>query len=405
MNLNFLNLFTKRDKGMAYRGWGLFSDAKDISVSMETYFKLYRQNSDLRRCVEEKQETIWKGWFKIVKGYGDEKKEIEEPRILEFLNNQKQFEEFKNIMIRDLDVWANCFIEIIKNWNNQVVWFDNLDPRTISIITDKYWNVWKYVQRVNWDMVSFDPEEILHVKDKIDMDNEVFGISKVETLVYDLMWDKEAAVTNYSFFKNNATPSQLIVLENDMDEDEINIAIWNLKKQFAWGKNKHKMSIWNWIKDIKQIGSSQKDMEFLEYRKFNSERICAVMWVPKTILNYTDWVNYSNGDTQYNKFIENTIRPFERKVESVFTELISLIAPEYRLEFTDEHINDLDERVKAVEVMLRNWLITINEAREKLWLDAFIEENANKVIISNNYTLLEDLDINISQSYNEDNNE
>ena len=48
------------------------------------------------------------------------------------------------------------------------------------------------------------------------------------------------------------------------------------------------MSIGNGIKDIKQIGATQSDMKFMEYRKFNSERVCAVMGVPKTILNYTE---------------------------------------------------------------------------------------------------------------------
>lgn len=101
------------------------------------------------------------------------------------------------------------------------------------------------------------------------------------------------------------------------------------------------MSIGNGIKDIKQIGSSQEDMKFLEYRKFNSERVCAVMGVPKTILNYTEGVNYTNADNQYVKFIENTIRPLETKIEKILTLLIQNIAPDYRFEFIDDHINDL----------------------------------------------------------------
>lgn len=82
-------------------------------------------------------------------------------------------------------------------------------------------------------MVEFQPEEILHAKDKIDMDNEVFGISKVETLCYDLLGDKEAAQVNYSFFKNDALPASLVMLENDMEESEIKIAVELLKKQFS----------------------------------------------------------------------------------------------------------------------------------------------------------------------------
>ena len=115
-------------------------------------------------------------------------------------------------------------------------------------------------------------------------------------------------------------------------------------------------------------------------------------------------MNYSNSETQYNKFIENTIRPMEMKIESIMTKLIQLVAPEYRFEFIDDHINDLGDRVDAIEKMLKNGLITINEAREKLDMENFTDENADKVIISNQFTLLEDLDLNITTPKNADDN-
>jgi phage portal protein BeeE len=59
------------------------------------------------------------------------------------------------------------------------------------------------------------------------------GISKIETLCYDIMADKEAGRSNYSFFKNNAIPSTIIYLDNDMDEAEQKIALEQLKNQFS----------------------------------------------------------------------------------------------------------------------------------------------------------------------------
>jgi len=389
----------KRDRWMSYRGSTFWSFWDIIAPSMSIYYKLYRNNSDLRRCVEEKQETVWKGWYEVVKGYWDQRIIIEDQRIVEFLNNEKPLDDFKDIFIRDLDIASNVFIEKIYNASWQLISFDTLDPRTISIISDQQGKVIKYIQRVRGNAVIFEPNEILHVIDKPDMDNEIFGISKVETLIYDLMWDKEAAVTNYSFFQNNAMPSSLIVLENDLDENEVKLAIENLKQQFSWGKNKHKVSVWWGIKDVKVLWSTSRDMEFFEYRKFNSERVCAVMWVPKTILNYTEGVNYSNAESQYTKFIENTIRPLEAKFERAITSLLQEIAPEYRFEFIDSHINDLEQRVNVIDKMIKTWLITINEWREKLDMEAFDDENAKKPLIINNFTLVEDLDLQITTDY------
>jgi len=80
---------------------------------------------------------------------------------------------------------------------------------------------------------DFQPDELYHFKDMLDPDNEVQGISKVETLTYDIMSDKESGRSNYAFFKNNAIPSTLITLENDLDENEIKKAIQTLKEQFS----------------------------------------------------------------------------------------------------------------------------------------------------------------------------
>ncbi len=403
MTMKLFGLEIKKDKWLSYRGSTFGSFWDNLSVTMGTYYKLYRNNSDLRRCVEEKQETVGKWGYEIVKGFWDDRKIIEDKRIVDFLNNQRSFREFREIFIRDLDISANVFIEIVKNASGQVVWFDTLDPRTMSIISTTQGVIVKYIQRVKWNAVVFEPDEILHIKDKPDMDNEIFWIPKVETLVYDLLWDKEASVTNYSFFKNNAIPSSLVILENDLDENEIKLAIENLKGQFAGGKNKHKVSVWNGIKDVKMLGTTSRDMEFFEYRKFNSERVCAVMWVPKVILNYTEWVNYTNADSQYTKFIENTIRPFESKLEEAVTHLINLIAPEYRFEFIDDHINDLEKRVDVADKMLKGWFITINEGREILDMEASKDENADKLIMANNVTLVEDIALNITPAPNENN--
>ena len=404
-NLIIMKLFgwsVKKERWLSYKGGTFWAFWDNMSVNMSTYYKLYRNNSDLRRCVEEKQDTTWKGGYEIVTWYGETRKVIENKQIEEFLNNQTSLLEFKENFIRDLDVWANVFIEKVYNASGQLVWFDTLDPRTMSIISTTHWVAVKYIQRVSWSAVEFNSDEILHIKDKTDMDNELFWISKVETLVYDLMWDKEAAITNYSFFQNNAIPSSLVILENELDENEVKLAVENLKGQFSWGKNKHKVSVGNGIKDVKMLGTSSKDMEFYEYRKFNSERVCAVMGVPKTILNYTEWVNYSNADSQYTKFIENTIRPLETKFEIAITELLKEIAPEYRFEFIDTHINDLSDRVEITEKMLKNWLITLDEARERLDLPSYEwVNNSDKPLIINNYTLVEDLDINITPVQNE----
>lgn len=132
--------------------------------------------------------------------------------------------------------------------------------------------------------MKFDPSEVYHLIDSRDHDNEVIGKSRIETLIYDIMGDAEAGKSNYAFFKNNAIPNTLIILDENLKEDEIDNAIEQLKEQFAGGENKHKISANIGIKDVKQLSQSMRDMEFLALRRFTTDKVCAQMEVPRMLL-------------------------------------------------------------------------------------------------------------------------
>ena len=393
-----MELFWKKffeTKAVGDRSWLAYNGAtfgfdSNVVTNTALYYKLYRENTDLRRCVEELYQTVWKDWFMLM----DWENELKNSAIHKVLNFENWIDILKNLIIRDLEIAWNVFIIPITNWTGTTIGFQVLDPRTIRIVANKYWEVIRYIQTRWWNVQEFLPNELFHFKDMLDPDNEVQGISKVETLTYDIMSDKESGRSNYAFFKNNAIPSTLITLDNDLDEKEIKLAIKTLKEQFSWGKWRHKISASTWIKDIKQLSGWVKDMEFVTLRGFTTERICAAMWVPKTILWYSDWVNYSTSDNQYRKYIENTIRPLQNQVESILNVLIGTINPNIRLTYLDLNQFDFSQKIKDFGMLLWMWTMTINEVRKELWEEKFDDENADKNIIKQGYELLEDVWVN-----------
>jgi len=87
-----------------------------------------------------------------------------------------------------------------------------------------------------------------------------------------------------------------------------------------------------------------------------------VFGVPRIVLNYTEGVNYSNAEMQYTKFIENTIRPYEKTLEVIINSLIS----EYTdliFVINDNHIDDLEEKQASTIELVKNGVISRNEAR------------------------------------------
>ena len=388
------SLFEKKavwDRSWYAYSWATFWFDSSLVTNTSLYYKLYRENTDLRRCVEELYQTVWKDWYKIKEW----ENEIRNNVLINALNYENWFDILKNLIIRDLEVAWNVFVIHIKNSLWAVIGFQVLDPRTIRIVTNKFWEVLRYIQTRWWSVQEFMPNELYHFKDMLDPDNEVQGISKIETLVYDIMSDKESWRSNYAFFKNNAIPSTLITLDNDLDENEMKQAIATLKKQFSWWANKHKISAASWIKDIKALSGWIKDMEFTTLRGFTTERICSAMWVPKTILWYSDWVNYSTSDNQYRKYIENTIRPLQNQLENIFNVLISSINPNAKLEFLDLNQFDYSQKIIDYQNLLHMWSVTVAEIREEFWFEPYPNnENADSPIIKQGYELLEDVWVN-----------
>lgn len=378
-------------KGKIRNGWSLTSFWTLPDSTFELFFKYYRKNIDIYWCIREIAQTVGKGWLLLKNSNWDV---IENDEVKSAFDRNGWFDMLKRSIIRNISVCWNAFLLIQTSANGTFYWIQSLDPRTIRIVVNVYGEPMKYIQETSWVRQEFKPEQILHCYNELDPDNEIFWFSPMEWIITDVLAENESALTNYYYFKNNAIPSQLIVLEEWMKEDEQENTIDQLKRDFGWGwKNKHKIAVLNGIKDIKTMQDSFKDMDFEVLRKFTTNKVCTAYSVPKTILWYTDWVNYTNADTQYFKFIENTVVPREEKIAIWINQILNKFQSiwEIIVEFDSDHINDFDKRVDIKIKQLQYWLITPNEARQELWYEPYIWiDTADRPLISKSLDLLED---------------
>lgn len=395
--MNFLEkIFTKKSpknsapvrQGLSYRNGSLFltNIGSGIETTTELYYKLYRSNTDIKGAVHKKQSAVGKDGFFIEKN--GEKIEHEELKKI-----FKNFRFLKSSIVRDIDIAGGAFILPVKNALGGLHSFQILDPRSIKIVANKYGEILKFIQRIGTDTEEFEADELFYLTEMMDPDNEVLGLSKIENLIYDVMGDDEAMKSNYAFFKNNAVPNSIVILDERISEENYQDTINQLKKQFAGGANRHKVSTNVGIKDIKTIGQSNKDMEFISLRQFTTDKVCAGLSVPKTILGYHDGVNFSTADNHYRTFIEETIRPLEDLIADKFTEIIAKFFPNENIRFCFVDDRDFDRTAKIDEYikMLGNGLITIDEARVEMGYNAFAVEGSKKPIIKQGFEFVEDI--------------
>lgn len=224
----------------------------------------------------------------------------------------------------NLELFGDVFIRRKRNVRG-VLGYEVLDTREVTVITDSDLVPVKYSYRRKTPgtlkMESYPAEDIEHFKSGHNFDNPLFGFTPLSTLVYDALGDDEARKVQYYWYLNDAVPSSLFVLADGLGDTEKEDAIANIQSTLKGSHNKGKSMITDSVKDIKPISVPTSSADDIERRKYNTEKICAGLGVPRTILGYVEDVNHANGESQLKKFIENTVQPLERQLEKIFTKL------------------------------------------------------------------------------------
>lgn len=376
-----------------YTSNGISLDGKSIARNFATYGKMWRINTDIRRCIAEKCETAMRGGFELQKknkGDGAVKVAYDEA----FIDALGNINDLKTKIITTLEVFWDVFIRRKRNIRGGVIGYEVLDTRYISVVTDSFLVPVRYIYERRsantYAQEVYQAEDIYHARNWYNFDNMVFGTTILETLVLDVLGDEEANLLNYFWFENDAIPSSLYVLKDWMLENEQRETIENIKNTLKGGHQKGKSIMTNAVVDVKPIAQPHTDASFLEQRRYVTEKVCAGFGVPRSVLGYIEDVNYSNGDIQLKKFIENTIMPLERRLEVIFTDLSQDFLG-FNFVINSDHIDQLEQLSAVARENVNAGLWTRNEAREYMGWDKIDEELANELTVSSSVQLMENL--------------
>lgn len=364
-------------------------------VSFDTLYTLYNNVVDIKQAIKKIQNATLKEGFSLVDKNDEHAipNQSEVQTVSQVLNSRTMpFNLLKTLSLRDLNVAGNAFWHIERDRSNNPLRINPIDPRTMAVVADQHGNIKQYVQRVmGHDKLTFEPEEIIHLVLDYSTQNPLLGISPIEAICFEAKTELAAQMSNYCFYENNAVPSHLLIVDTELDKDQIKELGYQMDKQYKGAKNKFKAGIIPYLKDVKTISPSQKDMQFIESRKATTDKIVVAFGVDAFILGYTDGVQRGNADVIYRMFYENTVRPLEVMFESVINDqLLPLLGVEsisFKVKLSD-YDNERDQaEINRSDVLAG--IMTINEARSARGLDPSDNELADEHMV--NGFLLDDL--------------
>jgi HK97 family phage portal protein len=248
--------------------------------------------------------------------------------------------------------------------------------------------------------VPFKRWEVCHFK-LFNPYDPIRGLSPIEAAQLGIDQDSLASQYNKAFFSNSALPGGVIEIEDSLTEEQFNRMLAQFREHHQGVNKAHTLALLEGGATYKQLAISQKDMEFLNQKKWNRDEILACFKVPKLELGVWDDVNFAVAKVQAREFWVKTLVPKMKLIEWVmWAQLFSVsgtgnIYAEFDLSDVEALQGDMVEKVEmAFQLWQMGYPLNKLNKRFKLGLDdvpngnaSYVMQNVNQVDESGKITV------------------
>jgi HK97 family phage portal protein len=351
------------------RGWDI-----DGNLNETRALDPYVQNITVFRCINAIATAITTARFDIT----SEKQSIKSGAIYDLMQqpnpmmDQSTFFEFVATAINSS---GNCYIYVDDPDSNGIprslLPFSSyfIEPERGDFIYElKYWKL----KTKNGRFINIPKENIIQIRYAPNPTDPIIGVGPMQVAALAIDSDWSAGNYNKNILRNGGQPSGILVykgpgrLTEEM-KDEIRQA-W--QRTYGGPRNAFRLAVMNNEWSFQQTGTSQRDMEFADSRKWNLHDISRAFGVPLIYLNdyETSGNSYTGLEIQRKMFYEDVIMPLAYKISSALSrELLSRIDKRMRCDFNFTNV-----------IALREDFAKKVEAAEKLSKMGFSLNNINK---------------------------
>ena len=282
-----------------------------------------------------------------------------------------------------LDLWGSAYWVLRKPSPSALpteIWLYR--PDKMRVLGDRETYIRGFVYQDQGKPVPFAPEEVVWLRNFNPM-SELSGFSPLAPARLAADTAMESMRHNANVFKNGILSDTGILAEDAVTDEQIEELGARIDKRYTTTKNSHRPLFLGGVKDVKNLGLSPKDMEFIGSLRWSLEEVARVFDVPKILLQDLERSTYENVNAAERIFWRNTIIPQLRFFEA---ELNEMLVPQFGdeslfVEFDLSQIEAIQEDANAMALRQQNdvvkGIVTINEVRQERnlppvpWGDAF----------------------------------
>lgn len=262
---------------------------------------------------------------------------------------------------------------------------------------------WTYSVEADKKGIPLDISEVSHVK-FWNPDDPVLGQSPLEAGRMPLQSDYKAARYNETFFDEGAVPGGILSTEKRLTDPVFERTREQFEGRHQTYKRGHRTAVLELGLKYTQAGLAQKDMEFLDLRKYSRDTIIQIYGMKKAVIGITDGLNRATSETQKKEWWASTNIPIMRLITSALNYTFFKGRADTRVIFDLSSIAALQEELKdkvKVGESLYKLGFTGNEINERLELGFEEKDWRDTWYVPGNMIRVEDIQppIRLQESY------
>ena len=266
-----------------------------------------------------------------------------------------------------LSLWGSAYWALEKSDSGRwEIW--PLRPDLVSVIPDKNQYIRGFVYMGANGPVAYAAEEVVWLRYFNPME-EFAGLSPVAPIRMAVDMGKDALRFNRNFLRNSAQPDFVLLTNETMTDNEVEDFYNRWEARYRGPANAHRPAIASFVRDIKTLGISHRDMDFIQGLRWSLEEVSRAYGVPKPLLSDLERATFSNINAAERIFWRNTMLPEMRFIEENLNRMLlpRLGYGDLVVQFDSRSVEALREdensRVTWESQLLDRGVLTINEVR------------------------------------------
>ena len=273
-----------------------------------------------------------------------------------------------------LCLWGSAFWAIERGEDGEAeLW--PLRPDRMVVIPDRQRYVRGFVYRgspssIPSENVAYTPEEIVWLRYFNPLE-ELAGLSPLAPARLSADMGHEGLRFNRHLLRNSARPDFMLLTNHELNDAELEDFYERWEQRYRGAGNAHRPAVASAVRDVKTLGLSHRDIDFIQGLRWSLEEVSRTYGVPKLLLGDFERATYANVQASERMFWRNTVVPEVRFLEDQMNRALlpRLGYPDLAVEFDLSVIEALQEdeasRVQRETALLDRGVLTINEVRRE----------------------------------------